>query len=214
MVAAMAAAADLNTYRQFTLGASVADTVSQARAMERDVTVQHARPAMLQELRWRPPYRTVGDAAAVESVADIIFSFVDNQLFRMTIGYDNSRTEGLTNKDMVAALSATYGPPSAGAGPTAPRSEFDSLDVSTTIAVWRAGDATVELRHSAYRSSFGLVITSLPLEAFARKARTTAETLDVREAPAREAARVKAEAEAARAAAAKTRTTNQATFTP
>jgi len=55
MVAASAAAAELGTYRQFSLGTSVADTVSQARAMERDVKVQHARPALLQELSWRPP---------------------------------------------------------------------------------------------------------------------------------------------------------------
>jgi hypothetical protein len=214
MAAAIAAAADLDTYRQFTLGASTADTVSQARAMERDVKVQHARPALLQELSWRPPYRGVGDAAGAESVAGIVFSFFDNQLFRMTIGYEDSRTEGLTNADMVTALSATYGPPAARAGATAPRPAFDSLDLSTTIATWRRGDTTVELTHSAYRSSFGLVITSVPLEALARKARTTAEAMDVREAPAREAARAKAEADAARAAEVKTRMTNKETFTP
>jgi hypothetical protein len=214
MAGAMAAAADLGTYRQFTLGASTADTVSQARAMERDVTVQHVRPALLQELSWRPPYRAVGDDAGAESVAAIVFSFVDNQLFRMTIDYDDSRTEGLTNEDMVTALSATYGPPSARAGATVPRPASESLDSSSTVATWRRGEATLELRHSAYRSSFGLVITSVPLEALARKARATAEAMDAREAPAREAARTKAEADAARAAEEKTRTTNKATFTP
>jgi len=213
MVAAIAAAADLGTYRQFALGTSVADTVSQARAMERDVKVQHARPALLQELSWRPPYRGTDGAVTAESVAGIVFSFVDNQLFRMTIDYDNERTEGLTKEDMVKALSTTYGPPSSRTGATAPRAS-DSLDLSATIATWRQGDTTIELTHSAYRNSFGLVITSVPLEAAARKARTAAETTDAREAPAREAARAKAEADAARAAEVKTRTTNKDTFTP
>ena len=162
------------------------------------------KPTLTQEFGWSDE----------RIYAGIVFSFVDDQLFRRTIGYDSERTEGLTNADMVTALSATYGPPSPKTATPAPRSASESLDSVTTVATWRQGTSTVELRHSAYRGSFVLVITSVPLEALARKARTTAEALDAGEAPAREAARAKAEADAARDEAAKTRSTNKATFTP
>ena len=72
----------------------------------------------------------------------------------------------------------------------------------------------VVLGHSAYSGGFTLTITSTRLEALARKAQATAVTMDAREAPAREAARAKEQADAARAAAEKTRTTNRDTFQP
>jgi len=58
------------------------------------------------------------------------------------------------------------------------------------------------------------MITSNALEALARKAQASAVIMDAREAPAREAARAKEQADAARAAAEKTRTTNKDTFKP
>lgn len=58
------------------------------------------------------------------------------------------------------------------------------------------------------------MIVSMPLDALARKAQATAVTIDAREAPLREAARAKAQADADKAAAEKTRTTNKATFKP
>jgi hypothetical protein len=76
------------------------------------------------------------------------------------------------------------------------------------------GDTIVALQQSTYSGGFGLFITSVSLEALARKAQATAMTIDAREAPAREAARAKAQADAARAAEEKTRTTNKETFKP
>jgi hypothetical protein len=168
----------------------------------------------LQELSWRPRYVIGRTAADRESIAAIVFSFIDNQLFRMAIDYERSRTEGLTKEDMIASLSAMYGPRSTRPAPTAPRSSFDSLDTPTVIATWHEADATLTLNQSTYSGGFGLVITSIPLEALARKAQATAVTMDAREAPAREAARAKEQADTARAAAEKTRTTNKATFKP
>ena len=43
------------------------------------------------------------------SINEIVFSFVDDRLFRMTVVYDRSRTSGLTNADMIAALTDMYG---------------------------------------------------------------------------------------------------------
>jgi hypothetical protein len=115
---------------------------------------------------------------------------------------------------MIASLSAMYGPRSTRPVPTAPRSSFDSLDTPMVIATWRQGDAALALNQSPYSGEFSLVITSTALEALARKAQATAVTMDAREAPAREAARAKEQADAARATAEKTRTTNKATFKP
>jgi hypothetical protein len=61
---------------------------------------------------------------------------------------------------------------------------------------------------------FSLVIVSMPLEASARKAQATAAALDVREAPAREAALLKKRADEQRQAEEQARTANKKVFTP
>jgi hypothetical protein len=187
--------------------------IARTGAAQRDVKTLHERPALLQELSWRPRYTIGRNSADRDSVATIVFSFIDNQLFRMAISYDRSSTEGLTRDDMIASLSAMYGPRST-QRVVAPRPTFESLDTPTVIALWHHGDTTLTLNQSTYGGGFGVVITSNSLEALARKAQATAVTIDAREAPAREAARAREQADAARAAAEKTRTTNKATFKP
>jgi hypothetical protein len=208
------AAADLGTYREFTIGDSTAAVIAVTGATARDTKTVHERPALLQELSWRPRYAIGRNSADRDSVAAIVFSFIDNQLFRMVIDYERSRTEGLTKEDMITSLSAMYGPRSTRPAPITPRPAFDSLDTPTVFATWRQGDVTLTLNQSTYGGGFSLVITSVSLEALARKAQATAVTMDAREAPAREAARAKEQADVARAAAEKTRTANKATFKP
>jgi len=208
------AAADLGTYRTLTIGASTADVIARTGAAGRDMKTLHERPALLQELLWRPRYASGRNSADPDSVAAIVFSFIDNQLFRMAIDYDRSRTEGLTKEDMVTSLSEMYGPRSTRPAPIAPRPAFDSLDTPIVFATWRQGDVMLTLNQSTYGGGFSLVIISVPLEALARKAQATAVTIDAREAPAREAARAKERADAARAAAERTRTTNKDAFKP
>lgn len=216
MVATMCwpiAAADPASYREFRLGASTADVIARAGAAARDVRRLHERPAVLEEFSWRPPYTSRG-ASGRDSVAGIVFSFVDNKLFRMTVDYDRSRTEGLGEEDLIEALTAVYGPRSTTPVPTPPRRAIDSLNTPTVLAQWRLGDTSVTLLRSPYAGGFTLVILSVPLEAAARKAQAAAVTMDAREAPAREATRAREQAAAEKAAAEKTRTTNKATFTP
>ena len=214
LASAPVAAADLGTYREFTIGASTAAVIALTGAAERDMKTVHERPALLQELSWRPRYVSGRNSADRDSVAAIVFSFIDNQLFRMAIDYDRSRTEGLTKEDMITSLSAMYGPRSTQPAPIASRPAFESLDTPTVFATWRQGDVMLTLNQSTYGGGFSLVVISVPLEALARKAQATAVTMDAREAPARDAARVKQQADAARAAAEKTRTTNKDAFKP
>ena len=207
------AATDLGTYREFKIGASTADVIARTGAAQQDLRTIHERPALLQELTWRPRYAIGRNSADRDSVAGIVFSFMNHQLFKMAIDYDRGSTQGLTKEDMIASLSAMYGPRSM-QRPVATRPAFDSLDTATVIALWRQGDATLTLNQSAYGGGFSMVITSIALEALARKAQATAVTMDAREAPAREAARAKEQADAARAAAEKIRTTNKDAFKP
>ena len=207
-------AATFDTYRDFTLRDSTASVLARTHAPDRDLKTLHDRPNVVQELTWRPPSLIGRPVAEREAVAAIVFSFLDDQLFRISVTYEPSRTEGLTKQDLIDSLSATYGTPSSYAAPPPRRPAYDSLSTPTLLATWRSADTTVALNQVAYSRGVGLVITSNALEAAARKAQAAAVAMDAREAPAREAARVKADADAARAAAEKTRSTNKGAFKP
>jgi hypothetical protein len=208
------AANDLSTYRGFALGATTAEVMKLAGTPDRDLKTLHARPAMLQELSWRPPFVVADNNGERDSVAVMVFSFVDDQLFRMTVDYDRSRTAGLTPEDVAAALTAVYGPRSAGRPPAAADARLNNLDAPAVLAFWHQGDTAITLTRFAYSSLFTLTIASQRLEALARQSLAAAAQLDAQEAPAREAARAKARAAAEREAAEKTRTANRATFEP
>ena len=204
-----ASAAELSRYREFDLGSSVEAVTAVTRTAERDLKTIHSRPALLQEVAWQPRYMSGAPIADRGSINEIVFSFVDDQLFRMTVVYDRSRTSGLTNADMIAALTDLYG---AAIIPT--RASADAALGITVLAEWQQADAGVVLRRSQYNESFSLVITSLPLEALARKAQATALILDVREAPAREAELARKRADDQRQVEEQARTTNKKVFKP
>jgi hypothetical protein len=208
------AAADLAAYRGFVLGATTAEVMTHAGAGDRDLKTLHERPASLQELSWRPPYVAGGDAGDRDSVGLVVFGFVDDQLFRMTVDYDRSRTEGLTADDMIAALTAKYGPRSQGRAPVAPSAGMNSIEAPTLLAFWQQGDTMITLTRFAYSSRFTLTIASQRLQSLARQSLAAAAVMDAREAPARDAAQAKARAAAERDAAEKIRTANRATFEP
>jgi len=175
----------------------------------RDLKTIHSRPALLQEVAWQPRYMSGAPVADRGSINEIVFSFVDDQLFRMTVVYDRSRTSGLTNADMIAALTDMYG---AATSPT--KASADAALGMTVLAEWQQADAGVVLRRSQYNEAFSLVITSWPLEAIARKAQTTALMLDAREAPAREAELARKRADEQRQAEDQARTANKKVFKP
>src|SRR5688500_16829490 len=103
-------AADLDRYRDFRLGSSAALVAKAAGTTEaRDLKTLHLRPALIQQLQWRAPYRPE-QGIGLDPVREVVFRFVDDQLFQMLVTYERSRTEGLTAADMIAAISTTYGP--------------------------------------------------------------------------------------------------------
>ena len=82
------------------------------------------------------------------------------------------------------------------------------------MARWGDADYSVVLYRSSYASGFRMIVTSLRLDALARTAKAQALRLDERDAPRREIARQKKEAEDARAAQDKARVANKAAFRP
>ena len=212
VVVCSAAAAEFSRYREFDLGSSVAAVTAVTRTNARDLKTIHSRPALLQDVVWQPRYMAGVPVADRNSIDGIAFNFVDDRLFRMTVTYDRARTAGLTNVDMIAALTDVYGP-ATNPSPQ-PRASADAAGSVTVIAEWQQADTHVALRRSQYNETFSLVLTSLPLEAVARKARTTALMLDASEAPAREAALAKKRAEEQRDTEEQARTANKKVFKP
>lgn len=205
--------AELSRYREFELGASVA-TVTAVTQNAARVMIVHSRPALLQQLEWRPRYMAGAPQADRDSIGEVVFSFVDDQLFQISIAYAQDRTSGLTDEDMVGSLTAVYGAPSSPSPRTRTTSSLVALDAPVVIAEWRHAETTVVLQRKEYSDSFFLVITSLPLDTIARKAQATAVAMDQREAPAREAALLKKRADDEKVAAERIRSTNKKVFQP
>jgi hypothetical protein len=208
MTATPASAQSQARYRNFQLGADLPAIAALAGVQPATATTVHARPVLMQELQWRRSYSAEPDA-----VQQIVFSFYDNQLSTMVVDYDRDRTAGMTDADLVEALTAMYGAPlkrGVRAIPGLPSSlEQES---GTLVARWGAADYAVALYRSSYAEGFRVIVGSPRLEALARTAVLQANRLDARDAPGLEIARQKKEAEDLRASQAKARLANKATF--
>jgi hypothetical protein len=203
-------------YRDFMLGSTLSTVSAQVKASAADVRPIHQRPALIQDLSWRAPY-FVGNSnePRKDPVQQITFSFYNDQLFRMAIDYDRQRTEGLTDADMIGALSEVYGPATTPT-PRSPSTFLSRIDVMSGIPVsqWGTAEYSVVLVRASFGAGFQVVVTSTPLDELARAADAEAVRLDQREAPLRAIARQKQDAEDARAAQEKARVANKATFRP
>jgi hypothetical protein len=199
-------------YRDFQLGGDLPSVSALTGVAVSQATTIHVRPAIMQELRWQRPY-SLERGAPVDPVQQIVFSFYNNQLSKLVVDYERDRTAGLTDADLIDALSTEYGPRlKAGArtGRALTRVEEDS---GTPIARWSGADYSVVL-YRGYSSELRLIVASPRLEALARTADLQATRLDEREAPQREIARQKKETEDARASQEKSRVANKAAFRP
>jgi len=203
-------------YRDFQLGSTLASVAALTGVAASDAKTLHERPANLQELVWRRPYAGVsGTTGATDPVQQIVFSFYNDQLYRLVIDYDRDRTQGLTDADIVEAISSMYGPtvkaPVKSTRPGAPPSDEDS---GIRVAGWGNSEFTAVLYRSSYASGFKLTVTSVPLNALAHRAEVQALRLDEIDAPRRERARQKKETDDARAVQEKARLANKAAFIP
>lgn len=168
-------------------------------------------PALIQELSWwSSAAQSLQLSPSPESVQDIQFSFYNGDLYSMVVTYESSATRGLTAGDMVQALSAAYG---AATIPVAPKNPADTMIYSTTqvvVAFWEDGQDSVTLSRSPLSNAFQLVLLSKQGNAQATAAIADAVRQAREDAPQREAARVKTQADALEAV----RQTNLKSFRP
>jgi len=207
---------DRARYRNFQLGRDLPSIAALTGVAASEARTIHLRPAMMQELRWQRPYFVSGATPAQpDAVKQIVFSFYNDQLSKMVVDYDHDRTAGMTDADLIAALSTEYGTPVKPAVRTGrgvpPPGESES---GTLVASWGDAEYSVVLYRSLYLAGVRVMVTSTRLDALARAADAQATKLDEREAPMREIARQKKEADERAEAEAKARAANKAAFRP
>ena len=95
---------DLSRYRKFSLGTSLANLSKQVGPYSHETTLAHQRPAVIQEMTFWPlsPSRS---PVGLEPVSQILFSFCNGGLYRIMVTYERDAIEGLTEEDMVQAIS-------------------------------------------------------------------------------------------------------------
>jgi len=207
-------APDLSRYREFQFGMNLLAVAKQADVKPSEARVIHQRPAVIQELEWRPS-RSIGSSPQGDPVKEVLFSFYNGELFRMVVNYDQLKTEGLTDEDMVEAISAKYG---TATRPDAKIILFSSLQVyndsEKVIARWEDSQYSFNLFRSSYQPTFGILVLSKRLDALAGAAIVEAIRLDEQEAPEREIERQKKQAEQEHDAQEQSRLVNKPSFRP
>ena len=200
---------DLFKYRHFTFGMSLTRVLERTDQKMADVKVIHGRPALIQELSWWPP-NLPGTSFRSDTVEQILFSFYNAELYKISVTYDRTSTEGLTAEDMVKSISAKYGPA------TSVKPEVDSATnerydmKQKPVATWEDSQYSFNLIRSSFSGSFELLIYSKRLNAEAEVALAQAVKLEKQEEPQREAERQKKQTGDLEA----TRQKNQKSFRP
>jgi hypothetical protein len=190
LTAPLLRAQDLSKYRHFTLGMSMTRVLERTDQKMPDLKVIHGRPALVQELNWWPP-NVPRTSAQLDTVEQILFSFYNGELYKISVTYDRTSTEGLTAQDMVKSISAKYGP-ARNVVLQIDSAKSDRYDVrQKPVASWEDAQYSFNLVRSSYTDHLGLIIYSKRVNAEAELAIAEAVRLDEQEGPQREAERQK-----------------------
>jgi hypothetical protein len=179
-------AQDFSKYRGFSLGTGLPTVLKQTERKPADVKVIHAHPRLIQELNWWPP-SVPGASYRADSVEQMLFSFCDGELYKISVTYDTTSTQGLTSSDMVESISAKYGPATI-LPPQAESVLYDGFSTSDKgVAMWEDPQYFFKLIRSSFTNRFGLILFSKRLNAHAELAVAEALTLETQEKPQRDA---------------------------
>src|SRR5437879_6739970 len=184
---------DLSQYRHFSFGMTVTDVCKLVDAKPADITVVHERPALIEELTWWPP-QPYGPSRPAEPVDQLLFSFDNGALYRMLVTYDSSATKGLTDEDMIRVVSAKYG------GATRPVAVVNFpmnpsyKATEKVIARWEDSQYSLNLFRS-YGDTFAIVMFAKQVDAQAGISIAESVKLEKEEAPQKQAARTKKDAD-------------------
>jgi hypothetical protein len=200
---------DLSKYRTLSLGTSLASVLKHTDQKLADAKVIHERPALIQELTWWP-LTSPGPSLRFDGVEQILFSFYNGELYKISVDYDRTSTQGLNAEDMVRSISAKYGPATSIAPETDVRAN-DRYEVrQKTLASWEDAQYSFNLVRSTFTDRFEVVIYSKRINAEAEVTTAQAVTLEEQERPKREAERQKKETDDLEV----TRQKNQKSFRP
>jgi len=202
-------AQDLSKYRHFTLGMSLTKVLDRTGQKMADVKLIHGRPALVQEVNWWPP-NLPGALYQSDTVEQILLSFYNGELYKISVTYDQASTEGLTAEDMVKSISAKYGPATNVVVET-DSAKNDRYDVTQRpVASWEDAQYSFNLSRSSFSDHLGLIIYSKRVNAEANLAIAEAVKIEEQEGPQKEAERQKKQMDALEAA----RQKNQKMFRP
>ncbi len=203
--------ADLSKYRSFPFGADLPAIAGQLGASASQAKLIHSRPALIQQLEWRP--QPLGPSTRKDSATDVVFGFLGGALYRIEVRYDRYEIEGLTLDDVVNGVSEVYGPATRPAA--AVKTDRDSYDYRDEVAAWwEDPQYRFELIRSPSAGSFKLIGVLKAVDVSAKAAIQEAKRLDDLEAPQRDAARIAGEQSAAAAQLEKARAANKPRFRP
>jgi hypothetical protein len=205
-------AVDFSNYRGFVFGMNVSVAAKEAGMNPSEVRLVHQRPAVVQELEWRPRSPFQADPVKADPVQDGLLRFYNGELFQIVITYHRHKVEGMTPDDMIAAISLTYGAATRPTAEIAYHSHYG--DVAPVIARWEDSQYSYNLVRTGDRTSFAMVLYSKRVYALAQAAIVEAVRLEELEAPQRAADLQKKQEAESRLMLEKTRSVNISNFRP
>ena len=168
LAAPLLRAQDLSKYRHFTLGMSLTRVLERTDQKMTDVKVIHGRPALVQELNWWPP-NLPGTSFQSDTVEQILFSFYNGELYKISVTYDQTSTEGLTAEDMVKSISTKYGP-ATNVVVEIDSAKDDRYEVrQKPVASWEDAQYSFNLVRSSFTDHLGLILYSKRVNAEAEE---------------------------------------------
>ena len=211
-VPSRAAESELSRYRGVTLGESVATVLDTLKAPPTDVKVLRDRPSLVQELTWRPLRFISGATLEADALAEMVLTFHSDHLVRIMATYDRDRIAGLTEADLLEAVSAVYGVSALMSTSALPNAQ-NAME-RRTIGRWESADTLILLWHDRYPDRSGLLISAIAADTAMQQAITEGQRVEAEEAPARELALRTANAAAIVARNEKIRLENKKAFKP
>jgi len=186
---------DFSKYRNFSFGTSLASVSKQVDRQPIDAEVIHQQPALIQELTWYPP-QPFGSSRPAEPVDKILFSFCNGELYRMLVFYESSAIKGLTDEDMIRAVSAKYGTATKPVADVNFPTNPSYRATEKVVARWEDSQYSFNLFRSSASNTFAIVMFDKRMDAQAGVSIAESVQLEQQEAPLKEAARVKKENDA------------------
>jgi hypothetical protein len=206
-------AQDHSRYRDYRIGDDLQAIAEQSGLVPPIAPIIAREPLGLQEMEWRPQYSR-GATQGSEAVARLTFGFYDDQLFRIVVDYERLRTEGMTEADMVEAISETYGPPSRRVVAAAAVTERTGEGADFLVAVWEDADYSVTLLRVPDSVAFRMIVASTRLATLAQAAGAGAVRFDLHDAPSPDVPARSSQDEDGRSIQHKARLANKAAFKP